>query len=136
MHPGAIGVFAFDNSSSHAAFAADALNARAMNVKPGGKQPKMRDTMFNGQAQQMVFPDDYPDASLCGKAKGMRVVLQERQLWRDGMVGFCNNSNSLTSSCCMRHVLEQQADFAIQKCLFQEVLEAHGHKIIFYPKFT
>src|ERR1041384_2769783 len=104
MHPGAIGVFAFDNSSSHAAFAADALNARAMNVKPGGKQPKMRDTIFDGQVQQMVFPDNYPDPSLRGEAKGMRFVLEERQLLREGMTGFCNSS-APTDSCCMRHVL-------------------------------
>jgi hypothetical protein len=134
MHPRAIGVFAFDNSSAHAAFAADALNARAMNVNPGGKQPKMRDTMFNGQVQSMVFPDDHPDPSLRGNAKGMRVVLKERQLWKEGMVGFCNSS-SPTDSCCMRHVLEQQPDFVNQCCLLQEVIEAHGHKIIFYPKF-
>ena len=134
MHPGAVGVFAFDNSSAHAAFAADALNAKRMNVSPGGKQPKMRDTVFDGQVQQMVFPDDHPDPSLRGKAKGMRVVLQERQLWKQGMVGVCNNSTP-TSNCCMRHVLEQQADFVNQRCLLQEVIEAHGHKIIFYPKF-
>jgi len=134
MHPGAIAVFAFDNSSSHAAFAADALNVRNMNVNPGGKQAIMRDTIFNGQVQKMVFPDNYLDPSLCGKAKGMRAVLQERQLWREGMVGFCNSS-SLTNNCCMRHVLEKQADFANQHCLLQEVIEAREHKVIFYPKF-
>ena len=32
-------------------------------------------------------------------------------------------------------MLEQQADFANQRCLLQEVIEAHGHKVIFYPKF-
>ena len=100
MHPGAIAVFAFDNSSSHAAFASDALNAKTMNVKSGGKQPKMRDTIFNGQVQQMVFPDNHPNPDLCGQPKGMRIVLEERQLLREGMVGFCNGS-SPTSSCCM-----------------------------------
>jgi hypothetical protein len=106
-----------------------------MNVGPGGKQPKMRETMFNGQVQQMVYPDDYFDPSLRGKAKGMRAVLQERQLWKEGMVGFCNSSSPTNDTCCMRHVLEQQPDFANQHCLLQEVIEQHGHKIIFYPKF-
>jgi hypothetical protein len=135
LHPGAVAVFAFDNSSSHGAFAADALNARAMNVNPGGKQPIMRDTIFNEQVQHMVFPDNYPDPSLRGKPKGMRFVLQERQLWKEGMIGFCNKNPPASPSCCMRHVLEQQPDFANQKCSLQEVIETHGHKIIFYPKF-
>lgn len=47
-HPNAIGIFAFDNSTSHAAFAPDALVASHMNVNPRGKQSKMRDTVFNG----------------------------------------------------------------------------------------
>ena len=134
-HPGAIGVFAFDNSSAHAAFAADALLAKAMNVNPGGKQPIMRDTVFDGQVQQMVFPDDHPDASLRGKAKGMRAVLQERQLWKERMIGFCNSNTPTSDSCCMRHVLEKQEDFMNQRCALQELIEGHGHKVIFYPKF-
>jgi hypothetical protein len=40
--PDAIGVFAFDNATSHAAFAPDALVAKRMNLGPKGKQPKMR----------------------------------------------------------------------------------------------
>ena len=37
----------FDHSSCHAAMADDALNASKMNKKPGGKQPRMRDTVWN-----------------------------------------------------------------------------------------
>jgi len=40
--PGAIGVFAFDNATSHSAFASDALVAKRMNLSSKGKQPKMR----------------------------------------------------------------------------------------------
>jgi hypothetical protein len=61
----------------------------------------------------------------------MCAVLQEWQLWKEGMVGFCNSS----SPTCMCHVLEQQPAFTNQHCLLQEVIEQHGHKIIFYPKF-
>ena len=32
----------------------DALNASRMNVRPGGKQPCMRDTVWAGQVQKMV----------------------------------------------------------------------------------
>ena len=41
-------VWVFDQSSCHTAMADDALNADQMNVKPGGQQPKMRDTVWEG----------------------------------------------------------------------------------------
>ena len=63
IHPGCVAVFAFDNSSGHSVFAADALLAHKMNLGPGGKQPIMRPGMFNGQPQSMVFPDDHPDVA-------------------------------------------------------------------------
>ncbi len=47
LHPlGTIGIFIFDCSSAHEAFADDALNVRNMNVKPGGKQRKLRNTII------------------------------------------------------------------------------------------
>ena len=46
LFPNCIGLFAFDNSSNHATFKSDALVASKMNLKSGGKQPKMRDTVF------------------------------------------------------------------------------------------
>ena len=48
-----------------------------MNVRPGGEQPIMRDTVFNGKVQQMVLSD--------GKPKGMKMVLQERGVDTEGM---------------------------------------------------
>ncbi|CAG8668554.1 3373_t:CDS:2, partial [Ambispora gerdemannii] len=43
----------------------------------------MRSTIFgNGISQNMVFPLDYPDVSLRGEPKGLRIVLSERGLWR------------------------------------------------------
>jgi len=106
-----------------------------MNVNPGGKQPCMRDTIFNGQIQHMVFPNNYHDPSLCGLPKGMRIILQERGLWKQNMVDYCQKSDSIEIDCCMRHILENQDDFKNQKCRLQKVIEAHGHKVIFYPKF-
>ena len=38
-------VFIFNHSSCHGAYADDALNAYKMNVKPGGKQPAMCNTI-------------------------------------------------------------------------------------------
>ena len=60
----------FDQSSGHCAFKEDALNVNRMNVNPGGAQPRMRDTVWDGKLQRTVLND--------GRPKGMRMVLQER----------------------------------------------------------
>ena len=63
-------IWFFDHSSGHTAFADDALNVNKMNVRPGGAQPKMRDTIWRGRVQKMVLRDGTP--------KGMKQVLIER----------------------------------------------------------
>ena len=63
-------VWVFDQSSCHWAFADDALNVRKVNVKPGGAQPAMRDTMCGRKVQKMVMEDGTP--------KGMKTVLEKR----------------------------------------------------------
>lgn len=85
--PGAQAVFIFDCSSAHESYASDALLVHKMNRYPGGKQPRMRDTIIPGtdQIQSMVFPDDYKGVDkdnnlLAGKPKGMEQVLAERNL--------------------------------------------------------
>ena len=60
-------IWCFDHSCNHTAFAEDALIASKMNKGPGGKQPKMRDTVWNGQPQTMTLPD--------GRPKGAALVL-------------------------------------------------------------
>ena len=90
MYLGTVAEFFFDQSSAHGAFAADALNAKEMNVNPGAQQCHMHsmiiphdnpDTNLCGQVQNMVFPTDLPSAhphyAFHEKPKGMRVVLQE-----------------------------------------------------------
>ena len=42
-------ILLFDHSSGHRAFAEDTLNARRMNVRLGGVQPCMRDTVWAGK---------------------------------------------------------------------------------------
>lgn len=39
--------------SYHGAYSDDTLNANEMNAKPGGKQPLMHDTVYNGKPQSM-----------------------------------------------------------------------------------
>ena len=53
--PDQIGVWLFDNSTGHNAFAEDALIANRMNSLPGGQQPLMRETIFDGHRQSLVF---------------------------------------------------------------------------------
>jgi len=50
----------FDHSSGHTAFPDDALNINCMNVKQGGKQPKMHDTKYNGKVYCMVITKEGP----------------------------------------------------------------------------
>ena len=76
-YPQAQGMFIFDNAPSHMKCPDDALNPEKMNVKDRGKQPRMRDTMWNGAVQQMVTAE--------GEQKGMRTVLQERGVNTEGM---------------------------------------------------
>ena len=45
-------MWAFKHSSCHGAYSEDAYK---MNVKPGGKQPKMRDAVWQGRVQRLVF---------------------------------------------------------------------------------
>ncbi|CAG8675171.1 10290_t:CDS:1, partial [Ambispora gerdemannii] len=60
-----------------------------MNLGPGGKQPIMRSTTFvdiNGQQkiQQMIFDENHLDFTMRGQSKGIRRILMERDLWREG----------------------------------------------------
>lgn len=48
-----------------------------MNVKNGGKQPYMKDTVWNGCVQTMVTAG--------GEQKGMKTVLEERGVNTNGM---------------------------------------------------
>jgi len=134
-------VFAFDNSKSHGTFAKDALSANNMNLNPGGKNAvKLRDTVFNGQIQSMNFSDDHEDAMKQGQPKGIKQVLLERNLWRTDLKLNCkdgcpNDEEEGFHNCCARTIMSQQPDFLAQKSMVEEMIEARGHKVIFYPKF-
>lgn len=69
-YPAAQGMFIFDHAPSHMKRPDDDLNAEKMNVRDGGKQPFMRETVWNGEVQRMVTEE--------GIQKGMRTVLDER----------------------------------------------------------
>ena len=50
--PNSQGLFLFDNAPIHKKYPDDALNADRMDVCPGGKQPIMKDTIFNGKCRR------------------------------------------------------------------------------------
>lgn len=109
-------IWIFDNSSCHNAYADNALNASLMNAKPGGKQPCMRDTVWNGKTQCMVFNTGIP--------KGLIQVLTER--------GKYHKSMKLD---VMRKELSSHADFKKEKTKLEHFLNACGHVCIMLPKF-
>ena len=105
-----------DWSAGHSKHRDGALNAKAMSVKYGGAQPKMRATTIEraegflgpdsvlkvGDVQSMIFeesdgpPHFEPDApphdtetkeGYVGRPKGLKQVLWERGLHVDGMIG-------------------------------------------------
>ena len=120
-----------DNSQGHSAYAADALIVSRMNFHPGGKQPKMRKTWFIGadgqrKEQDMVFSADHPEFP--GQPKGMKQVLIERGLWRQGLTMSCKDKcTGEKDDCCTERILSLQPDFEEQKSLVQEVIEEAGH---------
>lgn len=71
-----------------------------MNVRPGGKQPLLRD-YFDGKNQKMVMDD--------GRAKGMKIVLEERGVETKDM-----NADK------MREVLNTFQDFKTKKTVRRE----------------
>ena len=77
--------------------------AEKMNVNPGGKQRKMRDTVWGGMVQSM---NDHR-----GVPKGMRQVLRERHVDVSGMTADQ-----------MRATLAAMDDFKNEKSLIQHLL--------------
>ena len=106
----------FDHSSCHRAFADDALNAKQMNVRPGGRQPRMRDTTWAGQPQCLVDENGVP--------KGMKRVLEERGI----------NTERMRAD-DMRIVLANHEDFHSETTLVESFLVRRGHIALFIPKF-
>lgn len=87
-----------------------------MNISNGGKQPRMRDTVWNGEVQDMTLND--------GQQKGMRQVLIERGVDVNGM-----------NAAKMREELKKYDDFNSPTTIVVEVITERGHMCIFLPRF-
>ena len=129
-------VFLIDNSQGHSAYPVDALQATRMNLWPGSKQAKMHDGWFicdgTKVTQSMSFSQEHPEFS--NQPKGMKVILEERGLWRAGLVMKCKDACT-SDTCCARCTIKSQPDFKEQQSLVQETIEAAGHYCIFLPKY-
>jgi len=136
MHPEARGLFMFDNSTNHGAYAADALVAVAskMNLNSGGKVPVMRTTKFvdaSGTVVVQTMVDEH------GIPKGLKQVLMERGLWVEKMPKDCKAKFAvgLNPECCALHRLGAQSDFKAQKSILYEAIDKTCHICDFLPKF-
>ena len=106
----------FDHSSCHGTFAEDALNASKMNLKPGGKQPRMHDTYWHRKLQKMVYSDGTP--------KELKAVLIER--------GVNVTKMKLED---MRALIATHPDFCDEQPEVANFLRRNGFGCIFLPKF-
>jgi hypothetical protein len=137
-HPGCVGLFVFDQSSTHTSLGPDALRAFDMNKTNGGRQQIQRDTIipdsnpcieFRGKAQTMITE--------AGKAKGLKQTLEECSF------DVCNLCMKCTpvcpfennNRCCMACLLSKQDDFRFQESLLEQRIKARNHLCIFLPKF-
>ncbi|KAF7378024.1 hypothetical protein MSAN_00226300 [Mycena sanguinolenta] len=69
-----------------------------------------------------------------GWFKGMEQILQERQLWRDGLLAQCTGFKCQPgrTDCCCRRILFSQPDFVNQKSALSELVATSG---ISTPKY-
>ena len=81
----------------------------------------MRDGWFRDENGALVKQKMQSDN---GVQKGLKAILQERNLWQKDM----------TKSEAVR-ILEAQEDFVSQKGWLDEVITQHGFMVDFFPKF-
>ena len=158
-HEDKIGVFVFDRSSAHEGYAEDALNVNNMNINPGGKQRKLRDTTIplcnpdpargeedtRGRTQKMCFPEDHSDPKLRGLPKGIRAVLQERKsVWDKyesickargvGIVGKCSSCKmSQVKKDAERQIALANAMEKDEEVSAEDIAEAEGEVPLIAP---
>lgn len=143
MFPNTTGVFFFDQSSAHQAFAPNALVAQNMNINPGGKQPALHSTRIphhnpnpglRGRVQSMVYGSDHPDHP--DQPKGMEAVLKERGLYNQLDKGRGNKPVGVCVTCRLSETKCDQALKAAKERLEEdpEMFSSIGNFALeFYP---
>ncbi|KAI5839736.1 hypothetical protein DFP73DRAFT_598397 [Morchella snyderi] len=130
-YPGCQALFLFDNATSHSAFAEDALRVTRMNKGPGGEPVHVRDGYWfkdNGERVVQAMDYDKEDMSvpvnLRGEPKGLQQEDTNRRKNRAPETRLLFQNATLSTTL-----------FLQQKGRVQEVVEAKGHMILFYPRF-
>eukprot|EP00122_Pirum_gemmata_P003260 Pgem_evm1s2949 len=74
-----------------------------------------------------------------GKSKGIKIILQERRLWVEGVKldydKIIKKNGCKGRTCCARRMLQCQPDFREQKSIIEELIPRYGHKVQNLPKF-
>ena len=85
-------LFMFDNATSHAVYAKDALQVGNMNKGSGDQQPFLCSSWYTGAnreiiTQQMYYlHSDLQTSKVSSVQKGIQAVLIERELWPQGKI--------------------------------------------------
>jgi len=152
-------IFYFDWSSGHAKMPDTAWNPSEMNLNYGGQQcagarestvlledyPKMK----KGEVQYLFFQPEGPGPfyakpgtnpeTYVGKPKGLKQLLWERGLWKDGMTldGWrqVRGQRLKCQDLSARKVMKGCLDIMFEKSELQLMIESRGHICEFLPKF-
>ena len=135
LHPNCTGVFLFDQSTNHNAYSEDALLASRMTLNPKTeKKWRFKNGWYDLEGKRIVQPMFSGGQDF----KGIRLILQERGLWRAEWKLNCQerpDPSQVTHSCCGLHALASQPDFLEQKTAIAMEVEKRGHIFELYPKY-
>ena len=146
LYPGYELLFMFDNATSHAIYAKDALQVTHMNKGPGGQQSFLRAGWYqniDGEiiTQEMHTLVDNPTNGQSQKIqKGVQAILDERGLWlAKGVCLSCDQpkcANCQTLATCMACVKGRKCDPCKKtkehsgRCTKQRLCDAYDNRKI------
>ncbi|KAH8797296.1 hypothetical protein DL96DRAFT_1565702 [Flagelloscypha sp. PMI_526] len=145
-------VLVFDNATTHTKRPPNAITAIGMTVGPSAKVGKDVPVIINGQKQfgpdgsvrkekihmgkgrlpdgapqDFYYPANHENPDLRNKFKGMKQILEERNISTAGLKGQCNSKSwkacAHKTDCCMRRILYNQPDFVNQKSQLELLCE-------------
>lgn len=135
LHPNCIGLFVFDQSSNHNAYSIDALLAKRMTLNTKEDKVYCFKNGFFYMDGQFIEQPMYFMRNGRPYFKGIKQILLERGLWREGLKLECSHEHTNAVDCCARGILSHQLDFQLQKNAIVEACEFNGCIADFYPKF-